>query len=547
MSLAEEAKKAGGPIGAMGGLLEKLGGMKMAGPLALVALLIAIAAAAIKASIALAQFVAISADAARNAARARLNSAFGSVEGAKEISSTMAALRANTAASKEEAQALASELYRLGDRGAQLEQTALTIERFGQLGEDAKGSIKGLYEELRKPVGAVGIAGGVAKSMVVTKDMLPRDVFLALAQQLGKDGNRALLHGFTANKDDIRNALAQIGETKFGDSAEAQMRSLDKLAERLHENISSLFENVKIGVLLGALQKMVNLLDESSESGKAIRESLAAMAQPIVDMVEAALPYIEVFAEGLILGALLVVLAALKIKNALSGMIPDSVTKNIDWLELVFYGAAGTVIALVVALGALAVALFTIALPFIMMAAVVALFVYALIMAIDYVSGWFDEVSEAFAGMDFADIAEAILDGIIGGLTDGATDLYATMADLAKGAYDAFKSAIKSKSPSVLFRMAGQTIPQGTALGIEDESDKVSTAVAGMASPADMVAPRGDGKRGSGGPVINVAPGAIVINGANAESIEEQLERALASILRRAALSGGASPEPETA
>lgn len=544
--LLEQAKAAGGPLGSLASSIEGVATMaKSAGPLALVAVLIAIAAAAIKAAYALGQFVLVSANAARVAARTRLNSALGSMEGSKDISATMAALRANTAASKEEAQALASELYRLGDRGKQLEKTALTIERFGQAGEETKGAIKGLYEELRKPIGAVGIAGGVAKSMVVTKDMLPRDVFLALAQQLGKDGNRALLQGFTANKDDIRNALEQIGEAKFGDAAEAQMRDLDKLSERLHENIASIFEGVKVGVLLGAFQKLVNLLDETSESGKAIRESLAALTQPIVDLVESALPYIEAFAEGLILGALLVVLAVLKIKNALSGLIPDSFTKNIDWLEVTFYAAAGTVLALAMAFGALAIAGFILALPFITLVAVMALLVVAFVMALDYIVGWFDEVSEAFDGFDWGDIASAIIDGIAGGLADGAGAIFDAMTKLGEGAYKAFKAAIKSKSPSVLFRMAGRTIPQGVELGVEDESDRVGDAVGNMTSPADLVAPRGNGGRSGAAPIINIAAGAIVINGANADSIEEQLERALASILRRAALSGGVQPEPE--
>ena len=546
--LLEQAKSAGGPLGSLASSIEGVATMaKSAGPLALVAVLIAIAAAAIKAAYALGQFVLASANAARIAARTRLNSAFGSVEGAKDISATMAALRDKTAASKEEAQALAGELYRLGDRGAQLEKTALTIERFGQAGEETKGAIKGLYEELRKPIGAVGIAGGVAKSMIITKDMLPRDVFLALAQQLGKDGNRALLQGFSANKDDIRNALEQIGETKFGDAVEAQMRDLDKLSERLHENISSIFGNVKVGVLLGALQKLVNILDESSESGKAIRESLTALTQPIVDLVESALPYIEAFAEGIILGALLVVLAVLKIKNALSGLIPDSFTKNIDWLEVTFYGAAGVVIALALAFGLLAISALTLALPFLLLVVSIVAIVVALVMALDYIVGWFDEVSEAFDGMDWGDIATAIIDGIADGLADGAQAIFDAMTKLGEGAYAAFKAAIKSKSPSVLFRMAGQTIPQGVALGVEDESDTVSDAVGNMTSPADLVAPRGNGGRSGAGPNINIAAGAIVINGANAESIEEQLERALASILRRAALSGGAQPEPETA
>jgi hypothetical protein len=544
--LAEEAKKVGGPIGAMGGMLEKLGGLKMAGPLALVAVLIVIAAAAIKATIALAKFVFVSADAARNAARMKLNAAFGSEAGAKDISGAMAALRDNTAASKAEAQGLATELYRLGDRGARLEQTALTIERFGQLGEDAKGAVKGLYEELRKPVGAVGIAGGVAKSMVITPDMLPRDVFLDLARQLGKDGNKALLQGFTANKDDIRNALGQIGETRFGDSAKEQMRSLDKLAERLQENLASLFESVKIGVFLGALSKLVALLDESSESGKAIRDVLGVVGQVVADLVETALPYIEAFAQGLILGGLIVVLVALKIKNALSGLIPDSLTKNIDWLKLTFYAVATVVIALAVAIGILALAAFTLALPFLTVLAAVIALVVGLVLAVDYIVGWFDEVSDAFKDVSFADAVEGITDGIIRAVEDSASKVWESFKNLAKGGLNAFKAALGIKSPSLAFRLAGREIPRGAALGVEDESDQVGGAVASMASPADMVAPNGSGKRGNGGNVtVRVEAGAIVINGAEAESIEERLERALASILRRAALSGGLSPEPE--
>lgn len=547
--LAEEAKKVGGPIGAMGGMLEKIGSMKMAGPLALVAVLIAIAAAAVKATIALAKFVFVSADADRNAARMRSNAAFGSGEGAKDISSAMAALRGNTAASKEEAQALASELYRLGDRGARLEQTALTIERFGQLGEDAKGAVKGLYDELRKPVAAVGVAGGLAKSMVITADMLPRDVFLELARKLGQEGRAKLGQGFSAGKDDIRKALDEIGEARFADSAKEQMRSLDKLAERLRENLASLFEAVKIGVLLGALQKLVALLDETSESGKAIRDVLGVVGQVIADLVESALPYIEAFAQGVILGGLIIALVALKIKNALAGLIPDSLTKNIDWLQVTFYTASGIVLALAAAFTILALAAFVLALPFLTILGAVVLLVVGLVMALDAIVGWFDEVSNAFEGKDFSTIAKGIIDGLIGGLKDGAADLFKTFADLAKGGYQAFKDAILMRSPPKLFVLAGKAIPNAVALGVDSEADQAKDAVASMTSPADMVAPNGEGRRGNGGGInFVVQAGAVVIQVQSADEIEsEGFIRSLGRALVSAAREGGLSPEPETA
>ena len=543
MKLAEEAKKAGGPIGSLGGIIEQVGAMKMAGPLMLVAVLIAIAAAAIKAGIALAKFAIISADAARNAARMRSAAAFGSTAGTKEIEGAMGALRDQTALSKQEAQGLAVELYRAGERGKNLEDAAVTIGRFGQLGEDAAGAVKGLYDELRKPTAAVGIAGGVAKSMQITADMLPRDVFLELANQLGKDGNKALVQGFSADKQQIRDALSRIGEQKFAGPALEQMRSLDKLSERLQENLQSLFASLKVGVLLGALQKIVALLDETSDSGKAIREVLGTVAQPFADAVEAALPYIEAFFGGLIAGAIYVAAAGLLIYNTLADLIPDSFTKNIDWIQVVLYGTIGTVIALAAVFGLLALTLLTITLPlWLMVAAVIALGI-AFAMALDAIVGWFDEVSEAFEGQDFSTIAKNIIDGIVSGLAEGATSVFKAMTDLGKGAYAAFKSAIMSKSPSVLFRLAGRTIPQGTALGIEDETPKVENAAANMVSPDDMGASgvkSGNGQSGGNRTyylTINVA--------SSDELLDESWARRFMRSLDSAAREGGLSPEPE--
>jgi len=545
--LAEKAKAVGGPIGALGSLFEQVANASAkAGMLAMVAVILAIAAAAIKATYALAKMILVSADAARNSARTIRSAAFGSTVGAADITATMTALREQTALSKDEAQALASELYRLGDRGARLEQTALTIERFGQLGDDAKQAVKGLYEELRKPTFAVGVEGGVAKSMVITKDMLPRDVFMELATQLGKDGNRALVQGFAADKDQIRAALARIGELRFAGPALEQMQSLDKLSERLRENIASLFEKVKIGVLLGALQKLVAILDETSASGKAIRDVLGAFGQSFANAIEAALPYLTVFVKGLVFGGLIVALVALKIKNALGRLIPDSLTRNIDWLKVAFVAASAIVIGLALAFTVLAAALFGLSIPFIIIAALIALVVYGLITAIDVVAGWFDELSAALEGKDFSTIAKGVIDGLIKGLQDGASALFKTFGDLAKGGFQAFKDAIQMKSPPRLYVKAGEAISNAVAMGVENEAPQAESAISSMANPADMVAPGGGSARGGGSITINVQPGAVVIQGVQgADELEDEgFVRKLGRALISAAREGGLSPEP---
>lgn len=506
-------KDSGTPLG---NIVKQFDALKAAGPaaglIAIVIAIVAITTAAIRGAYALAKFALAAADAARNGARVRSAAAMGSTAGIKDIEGTMRRLRDQTALSKQEAQGLAIELYRAGDRGKQLEDTALTIERFGQLGEDAKSSVKGLYDELRKPVPAVG--GGIANSMAITADMLPRDVFLELAQKLGQEGRAKLGQGFMADKGQIRAALAQIGEQKFAGPAEAQMRSLEKLSERLHENLQGLFGGLKVGLLLGALQKLVNLFDETSESGKAIKGVLDAISQPIADFVESALPYLEAFLEGLVAGALVLAIVAVEVKNALSKMIPSSLTKNIDWLNVAFYAGIGLVVTFAAAMALLAVVLIAIATPFLVLLGLVVAVVIGFVMALDYIVGWFDEVSEAFDGMDWGDIATAIIGGIAGGLADGASAIYEAMTKLGKGAYAAFKGAIKSASPSWLFRLAGRTIPQGAALGVDDEADKVSDAVSAMTGPGDLTIPSGKAGNGAGGSVqIIIAAGAVVIHG----------------------------------
>lgn len=543
--LKEALSESGTPIG---NIIKQFGALKAAGPaagfIAIAIAIVAITTAAIRGAYALAKFALAAADVARNNARARNVAAFGSSSGIKDIENVMGALRAKTALSKEEAQGLAIELYRAGERGKQLENTALTIERFGQLGDDAKSAVKGLYDELRKPTPAIG--GGLAKSMVITKDMLPRDVFMDLARELGKDGSRALMQGFTGDKEQIRAALANIGDKRFGDAAMESMRTLDKLGERLKENLQGLFAGLKVGVLLGAMQKLVGLLDESSDSGKAIKKVLETIGQPVADFVESSLPYVEAFFEGLVAGGLMLAIIAVEAKNALSKMIPSSLTKNIDWLQVAFYGAIFGVVALAAAIGLLGLVLLSIATPFLLvLGAIVAVGVGAL-MAIDAIVGWFDEVDAAFADMNFADAVEAITDGIIMAVEESASDVWEAFKNLAKGGLNAFKSALGIKSPSLAFRMAGREIGRGAALGVDDEADKVSDAVASMTGPGDLSAPTGgSGKGGNGSVQVNIAAGAVVIHGVKDadEMTGASFIRKVAQALTSMATQGGQSVE----
>jgi hypothetical protein len=541
--LKEALAESGTPLG---NLVKQFDLLKKAGPaaavVAVVVAIIALATAAIRGAIALAKFAAASADAARNAKIARQAAAFGTMAGTAEIEGAMRALRDNTALAKDEAQKLASELYRAGERGKGLEDAALTIARFGVLGEDAASAVKGLYAELQKPAPSLG--GVTNNMMAIGPDTLPRDVFLELANQLGKDGSKALTQGFQANRDDIKNALSRIGEQRFAGPALDQMRSLESLSKRWEEAKGSLFEGLKVGMLLAGLQKLVNLFDESSESGKAIRVVLAGIGQPIVDALSAALPYAEAFFEGVIIGALMLTLGVLKLKNAFMNMLPEGFSTSIDWLKVAMYAGVAVFVLFMAAVLAVGAVLAYLAAPFIFAAAKVALLVGAVIFAYDYITTNMDAILEYFENFDLSKAAGDIIDGLIDGIKLGAEGLYMAFTDLAKGGFNAFKSALGIKSPSRVFRMAARWIPAGAAAGIEDGSRDVEQAAANMVGPDAMAGAGGaSGARGSVAYHYNFAAGSVVITGV--EQADDNFMRRLARALQTLAAQGGVAVTAE--
>lgn len=105
--------------------------------------------------------------------------------------------------------------------------------------------------------------------------------------------------------------------------------------------------------------------------------------------------------------------------------------------------------------------------------------------AIDAIDKWATETvgSMESAVDDFADAAvelgEAIIDGIIEGIEDGAKAVGKAIKGLAKGAIKAFKGkdGVDSKSPSKVFTMLGETIPQGLVRGIDKDENQVAQAM----------------------------------------------------------------------
>ena len=91
------------------------------------------------------------------------------------------------------------------------------------------------------------------------------------------------------------------------------------------------------------------------------------------------------------------------------------------------------------------------------------------------------QVNSAFAASNFVEVGKNIVSGIISGISKKASDLFNALKNLASEALSAAKKKLKSNSPSKLFRdEVGQWIPAGIAVGIEQNTDSVMSAIDDM-------------------------------------------------------------------
>lgn len=485
--LAEAFKGSQGPIG---GFVTDLSAIKAAGPVAalvaIVTAIIAITAAAYRATVALAHMLVKSASAEMMEGKLKKAAVFGDLAGVADIDDSVVALRNNVAITKDEAIKLSTELHRLGFRGQNLKDASVTIERFGLLGEETKGRIRSLYQELAKPVPA----GSLAK-FTVTSDMLPRDVFVNLAKQMGIDSGKAIATGIRGSRDRIASALKAVGSNDaLVSAAKAQMLSFDKQVERLNESIDSLFNAVNVEGLLTGLDKLLKLLDESSVTGQALRKILASLFNPLADAAGNSLPVIAGFLRGMVAVALVLTIAFLKVRNVFRQIFGGK--SDFDWVSTAFWVGVVAATALTVAVGLLTLVLFALAtslaiitapiwLPFVLGTAAVIAMVVA-------VRAGLKSMESAFSGISWIDKGKNLVVGLVQGIVSQADKAVTAVTSLADKIKSAFTTATDQHSPSRIFKYFGRMLGIGARIGIEEETPAVQRAADKLAPmPSDMI------------------------------------------------------------
>lgn len=487
--LAEAAQGAGGPIGSVVGKLHSLkqfagkGGAAGA-VIALAAVCIALTAAAITSFVALAAFGLKAASAARSVSLLQEAAMGGAVAGAA-LGGVISVIATRVALTREQLNEMALSLARSGLTGKTLEAAfSASATAAATMGDAAASAIQGIAERSRVAkrfiLGMFDLQGTGVKLADVAQALATKmKISISAATQAIRDGRVSLETGLTA----LDNAV----QKKLGDVAKRQLLAFDFQIKRAGENASRLFADVKIAPFLSALSDVLALLDDSTVSGQGLKAIMTGMLSAFFGDIAKGGPTVKKFFQGIIIGALMLTVMFLKMRNAVKDAF-GGIGSSLDPVQVGIY-------ALVAVAGLFGAALLVLGGMLASIAATVGMIIapfLALGFAIGYVGSL---IVSAFASawaflfsLDFGAIAKNLINSIVNGIKSGVGFVVEAAKNLGKSLLSGVKGALGIASPSKAMRQFGRFSGEGLELGMSDTNDDVQSAANDMMSIPDKAA-----------------------------------------------------------
>lgn len=495
--LSAAAKEAGVP-GA--GLVDKLAMLAKAGPaaaaFAVAAALLAIAAAAVVAAAAVAKYALAAADAARSS-RLLSDAATGSVAGGKELEAVVSELTSAIPQNREQIAGWARDLNLAGLAGRDMQRTLIAMGTVSAaVGDQAAGKIKGIAEASRTAqrfiLGARDRFGEFAS--LQGTGIKAADIYAAVARSMKTsipEAARMVNAGIVPLKKGLA-ALEDAAQTKFGPIVARQMMSLSVLGKKLSENFTALFADVDIEPFLAGLKSIVDLFDQNTVMGYALKTVLGEAFTWIFAKASTVFPYIRAFMLGVALAAILVATVVKRVATTISRALGLDAKKSLIDVEYAFYAGAGAIAVVVAALvGLAAVWLVNMAAmaisaaiawaPMILGAAVLGLVVYGLYQVSKAAGELWDELKD----VDLAKIAGDIMDGLVKGIKAKISAVKDAIGEVSSAITSVFASDQEIRSPGKKAMRQGRDVVRGHALGIEQEiprAERVAGDLSGAVS-----------------------------------------------------------------
>ncbi len=420
---------------------------------------------------------------------------------------------------KESIKAIAAATAIMGESGGQAAMGL--IKRFAMMAET--GQKVTLDRRILAQMAEAGIsAQALAKALGVPADKLGK--MSINAKDLGDAMQKALIAGGAK-------PLALLGQT------------WDSISAKLKEGFEDAFEDLGdlVGPFMSELQSLASEFYAGGVAGGSFKDVIKGVLTPAFEIATRTVRAMHIAFLHLQIAFLKAKIAVHPLSKALGDV---GISGGI--VNVAMYLIAGTAIVLAVVFGALALAVFLVALPFIVLAAAI----YGVYRAGAYIVGIVGGMIANFSNLKAAaiDAGTGIITGLGNALSSGAAWVISLAAAVATGIIGAIVGPLAIHSPSRVMMRIGGHVTEGLALGIDDGAPDVQASAAGAAGAAVSGAAGAAGKAGAspGGKVeIKVEAGAIVIQGAGG-NILDLTEEALARLLEMVAARAGLAPQGAT-
>lgn len=326
--------------------------------------------------------------------------------------------------------------------------------------------------------------------------------------------------------------LADV-QGRLGALARRQMLGLDVQSRKLRESFDAIFKDVSIEPFLEGLNEITSLFSQNSVVGRALKTIVDAIFPPMLATARRLAPVAQALFEGMVIGALMVTIAVLRVRNWLRRTFGDSeLFANVDALKVAMIIGAGVILAGAAALAVLATS-----------AALVVGPMVATVLALQWVINKARELYTWFSTTDWTALGTSIADGLVRGIRAGVARVTGAVRGLASSARAALTGALQIQSPSRIFAGLGMQIPAGLEQGITAGAPRVAGAVDRLVEvPADV-----SGAGGAGGAAArsetHISIGDIHVHTAATDApaiAEEIVEAVLARLLEGLAITTGA-------
>ncbi len=454
-----------------------------------------------------------------------LEAMIGSADAARDVYSQIEGITGEVAISQTRATELARQLTAAGvTNTAQLTGAIKSIgEVESVLGSEAGNKIQNVLEKAAQ----TGTFKLQAKQLVGTGIQVQK-LYEEIARRTGK-GVAEVKHEVEKGTLDAKTGIDSLNavlSSKFGGAAGKQVLDIGNQFTRFKDNVSRLFEDVDTGPFLAGLHEVLQVFDSSTASGKALKAAMTALFNGLFSAASAALPYIVTGLKQMIIWGLQAYIALRQFAATDTFAVLATGAKV---LAAVIGALVGVVI--IPALAAILVPILAVGAAFTALSGIVGVV--------------YNAIAAQFAM--WVNLGSMLVQGIVQGITGGASAVMGAVKNMAQGALDSFKGVLGIHSPSKVMAQMGGHLTSGLAMGIDAGAPAANDSLGSAVSPAVAQASAQSGGPasggGGGGASVTFAAGSIVINvpaGGNSAEIKAAVLEALTDAFEQAGLQHGA-------